>query len=285
MKKIDTLVEDIQSVLLGDCEVKEEDAHELGKQLQEMLVRRLTQDHGEPMLRLSNLGSPCRRKLWYSIKTPKLAEKLSASTRLKFLFGDVLELLLLFLARVSGHTVEREQEEVSVNGVKGHIDAVIDGELVDCKSASTYSLNKFRDHSLGTDDGFGYLTQLNSYRSATPNIEPSRAHFLAVDKTLGHVVLDTWEADGKDYSKVVDEVREVLASDIPPPRGYSDEDETTHKNGLKVPTGNKKLGVGCSYCSFKHTCWPGLKVIDYARGPVFFTKLVRPKRLPVTTHD
>ena len=41
-------------------------------------------------------------------------------------------------------------------------------------------------------------------------------------------------------------------------------------------SGNRKLGMNCSYCAFKHTCWPGVQTIPYAQGPRYLTKIVRP---------
>lgn len=268
MKKIETLVEDIYALFEKDIEIKEEDAAKFGETLGRMLVRRLSYTREAPSLRLSNAGTPCHRKLWYTVNVPQLAEKLDAPTRIKFLLGDITEELVLFLARLAGHEVEREQEEVEVAGVKGHIDAVVDGELVDVKSASPYSFEKFKDGLTDETDGFGYRTQLGSYRTA---LQHKRAHFLAVNKVLGHLHLATEEDDGRDYERLVDEARRTVQSPEPPPRGYDD-----------VPdgkSGNRKLGLQCSYCAFKDTCWPGLRTIPYANGPRFLTRVVKEPRV------
>jgi hypothetical protein len=285
LKKIDTLVKDIQERLLSDAPYDDGQVHSFGTALSRMLVERLANKHSEPSLRLSNLGTPCDRKLWYSINKPSLAEPLSASARLKFLFGDIIEHLLLFLSRASGHTVDAEQAEVNLHGVKGHIDAVIDGELVDCKSASSFSFKKFRDHGLVNEDAFGYRTQLNGYLHAltsqpsqtdgtvddkTQNINPDRAHFLAVDKTLGHICLDTHGRVEVDYEKMVESKRKMLSYPVPPSRGYKDVQETYYRK----PTGNRKLGVECSYCPFKAECWPGLRVFIDDK-PTYYTHYVK----------
>lgn len=269
MKKIETLVEDIYGLFKGDYKFDAASVRDFGTALATKLANRMSEERGKPTLRLSNLGKPCLRQLWYSINTPKLAEPLPPSTRIKFLFGDILEEFLLFLARAAGHKVEREQETVEVDGVEGHIDGVIDGELVDAKSASTYSFNKFKEHRLSEDDPFGYLTQLGAYGAT---VGAGRDHFLAIDKTLGNITLDSWDKkDPKEIKDRVAIVREALASDIPPPRHYSD-----------VPfgkSGNRKLGVACSYCPFKRSCWPGLKQYEYSSGPVDLTVVVREPRV------
>jgi hypothetical protein len=186
------------------------------------------------------------------------------SAYIKFLIGHVTEAVVLFLARLAGHSVTREQEEVNLHGVSGHLDAVIDGDLVDVKSASPYSFKKFEAGLKPESDSFGYLGQLGSYGHA---LGTSRGHFLAVDKVLGKLHLDTHDLPEKDYEKEVNDVRSILAHNEPPERGFEDEPEGA--------SGNRKLCTVCSYCEFKDTCWPGLQVFKYAKGPVFLTKVAR----------
>ena len=38
-------------------------------------------------------------------------------------------------------------------------------------------------------------------------------------------------------------------------------------------SGNLKLATGCSYCQFKQSCYPDLRVFLYSTGPRFFTKV------------
>lgn len=277
MKKIDTLVQDIKDRITSNEPYDTGVVADFGASLAKLLGERLSNQTHTPSLRLSNLGTPCDRKLWYSVNKPELGERLSASTRLKFLFGDIIEHLVLFLARASGHAVSSEQKEVDLHGVRGHIDAVIDGELVDVKSASTFSFKKFRDHGLVGDDPFGYRHQLNGYLSSDlgsdPEVDTSRGHFLAVDKTLGNICLDTHDKEDVNYEEMVESKRQMLAYPAPPARGYSD-----------VPdgrSGNRRLGMECSYCPFKQECWPGLRVFAY-RGtrPVFLTRVSREPNVP-----
>ena len=32
-------------------------------------------------------------------------------------------------------------------------------------------------------------------------------------------------------------------------------------------SGNQKLGVGCSYCTYKKVCWPSVRAFAYSSGP------------------
>jgi hypothetical protein len=264
MKNIGTLVEDIYGLFDKKMEVTKEQANEFGQRMSEMLVSRLSEERQKPTLRLSNLGKPCLRQLWYSIRTPELAEPLSGPARIKFLFGDMAEQLVLCLAKLAGHTVTDEQRTVEIKGVEGHIDAIIDGELTDVKSASPASYKKFENGLTPENDGFGYLTQLGAYSTA---VGSDRRHFLVIEKVLGKLHLDSHDEHLIDYDRRVDVAREVLASNVPPERGFSDE-----KDG---ESGNRKLGFNCSYCDFKHTCWPNLRTIPYAGGPRFLTRVVK----------
>lgn len=220
---------------------------------------------------MSNLGTPCDRKLWYSVNKPELADRLPGYTSFKFLYGDILERVLLALAKLAGHTVEGEQTELEIGDVKGHRDAVVDGRLIDVKTATTHSFAKFRDHKLRSDDPFGYLTQIGAYLHASQTddtvTEKGKASFIAIDKQLGHICIDTYEKDNVDYTALVDSKRAMVGSDEPPDRGFTD-----------VPdgkSGNRKLGTECSYCPFKSTCWPGLRTFTYSNGPTFLTKVER----------
>lgn len=262
MKSISTLIQDIQQRLTSGEPFDEQTVTAFAHNLAKKLANRLSAEHTHN-LRISNLGTKCDRKLWLSIKAPEVAEPLSAATRLKFLFGDVLEELILFLARAAGHTVEKEQDEVNLNGVFGHIDGVIDGCLVDVKSASSYGYLKFKEHKLQQDDPFGYLTQIAGYAHG---LGQSNGSFLAVDKSQGHITLDTYELPKVDFNALVASKRQMLAGPMPK-RGYRDEPEGA--------SGNRKLGVACSYCAFKRHCWPNLRVFRYSRGPMFLTHVAK----------
>ena len=167
MKNIDTIVEDIYSLF----EKKNEELTE--KQVDKCIddfansvkvhvkdfLKELPQD--KPRLRLSTIGRP-DRQLWYDFKKPH-NEPLAPSTRIKFLYGYILEELLIMLASISGHKVTQQQKQVQVEGVKGHQDCFIDGVLVDCKSASGRGYSKFKYNNLSSDDPFGYIPQISAY--------------------------------------------------------------------------------------------------------------------------
>ena len=95
MKSINTLVSDIQQRLVSGKSFDEETVTAFAHNLAKKLANRLSEAY-KSALRLSNIGTKCDRKLWYSINYPELAEPLPASARLKFLYGDILEEVVLF---------------------------------------------------------------------------------------------------------------------------------------------------------------------------------------------
>lgn len=240
---------------------------DLTKVLEKQLTHKVDAESRE--LSMSQLGSSCVRKSWMQKHQPEKAERLEPHVRLKFLYGDVVEWLMLLLLRLSGHKVEGCQDEVDIAGVKGHRDAVVDGHLIDIKSANSRGFVKFRDGNLEKDDPFGYLVQLGAYLHASPDIEDkTHASFLAFDKELGHVVVDTYEfSKDKNWEEDVRKLKSVVDDpDKTPPR---------------LPTrpfqgsGNEQLALACSYCAFKQTCFPDMRTFLYSSGPVYLTKVVR----------
>ena len=268
LKTIDTLVEDIYDLFRGKKEVSAENVAVFSAKLAEKIAGKISRERSKTNLRMSNAGTP-DRKLWYEVNKPELAEALDPAAQIKYLFGDILEELLLFLAKEAGHTVTDEQREVEINGVKGHIDCFVDGVLLDCKSSSPAGMAKFRDHRLEHDDVFGYLTQLRLYGSA---VGADLGAFLAIDKSQGHIVLDKYRILNKDWEAEIERKREMLKGEMPE-RCFSDVSEGA--------SGARKLGLNCSYCAFKKHCWPGLKIAFYSNKPVFFTKTSPKMRVKV----
>ncbi len=268
------LITNIYKALTHKTDVSEAAAKRFGENLSAIITARVGESQDRPFtLRMSNLGK-CARQLWYD-KNHEPEEKFEGHTLLKFLIGDITESALLFLAEAAGHKVTAHQDEVVVDGIKGHIDADIDGVTVDVKSASAFGFKKFKDGTLHEDDAFGYIEQLAGYSKA----RGTDGAFLAMDKTTGHLAyleypkndLSIYDIEGR-----IEYLKEVLASPIAPERPYSDE-----KMG---ESGNRKLGVHCSYCPHKKRCWAdanggiGLRTFLYANKPVFLTEVkVEPK--------
>jgi hypothetical protein len=265
------LVESIYRVMTEGADLSKDQVEAFGKELSEIIANRINEKRDRPFtLRMSNLGKGARQ-LWYERKYGNI-EKFEGKTLIKFLIGDITEHLLLFLAEVGGNDVTDRQMEVAVDGVKGHIDADINGVTVDAKSASSYAFRKFQDGTLADDDSFGYIEQLSGYCIA----RDTDGAFLAMDKVTGELCvypISREQAGQIDLHGRIAYLKEAVHSENIPERCYPDEAEGA--------SGNRKLGVNCSYCQFKDKCWAdanggvGLRKFLYSRGPVWLTHVAK----------
>ena len=279
-KSINTLVKDIYK-LFDDGNKKKPTSHDLNKfaeSMKDAVLTYLTEKQtGSRGIRMSSLGKP-DRQLWYELYKPELKEHMPAHVRIKFLYGHMLEALLLLLSKTAGHSVTDEQRTLKLDGVIGHQDAVIDGVVVDVKSASQFGFRKFRDNDITSEtDAFGYLHQIAAYSEANNN---DKVAFLAIDKQSGALALCRPDkSDVPNARERIKHLRKVLKDkDKPPPRCYDEEPEGT--------SGNMKLSVGCSYCAYKNDCWSdandghGLRKFIYSKGPRWLTKVVSEPNVP-----
>lgn len=274
---INTLVQDIYATLEGTQKAQAFSPLEITEALQHVYARATqTKERPDKTLYFSEVGTSCPRALHYRYHSPELAEAFNGTQRLKFFYGDILESVVLSVAEAAGHTVESRQKPLILElsdgwKVRGKIDAVVDGVLIDVKSVTKYSEQKFADGLPPDQDSFGYRLQLGGYATA---MGVKEAGFLTISKELGKlgyypievehgVVLDNME-------KAVEAVKsklEDLPRLSPVPDGKS---------------GNEKLCTICSYCSFKTTCYPEAKKFIYSRGPVWLTTI---KRQPKVESD
>ena len=275
MKTIDTLVQDIYNLFEPekDLELSEEelDKHldSFTSSIKETMKNILNEKPMERRnLRLSAIGKPARQ-LWYDKNTTEELKPLASNVRIKFLYGHLLEDLLILLSRIAGHTVTDLQKTVYVNGIKGHQDCVIDGVLVDCKSASGRSFEKFANNKLHEDDPFGYIAQISAYAEGNGVDE---AAFLVIDKQHGNLCLTPVHSlEMINAKERIEYLKGAMDKTTPPDRCYSD-----IPDGL---SGNRKLAIGCLYCAHKRSCWSdanqgqGLRAFNYAKNTRYLTQV------------
>ena len=272
-KNLSTLVEDIYQTVTditdGKQTVPDELLNELGQKIARTIKTWSTpQHHNKFKLRMSNIGRPSRQ-LYYSQQDTKEI-KHHPSTQLKFLYGHIMEDLLIFLVKLSNHSVTDEQKEVTVDGVLGHMDCKIDGEVIDIKTASGFGFKKFKNKTLAEDDPFGYVSQLAGYERAEGT---DNGGFLALNKESGELTLyQPEDLDKPNVNILISNIESALKGDAPPDKCYK-----PIKSGSK---GNMKLPMGCVYCSHKFICnadtndGEGLRVFKYAKGLEYMTKVV-----------
>jgi hypothetical protein len=285
LPNIKDLENDIKEVLKNSKTLPSEVLTKFGVNVALKLDRQLRKSRParEPgVIRASEIGTldMCERKFWYSYHQPTLAAPIDGATVMKFLYGDILEETVLTLAKVAGHKVEREQEQVKFSighyTVKGHIDAVIDGVLVDVKSTTPYGMRDFEAGRGG--DKFGYRAQLNVYSVGTG--VPDKG-WVAVDKQSG-VVRYFVEKKPYDVYELFDRATEVLAVGDPVAK-------LSRLPVVTEPNGNLLLDTECSYCQYKRECWKdankgkGIRTFAYSNGPKYLVHVVaEPKVKEIT---
>jgi hypothetical protein len=269
---INTLIPDIyQLIKRKDGWFNETIAQEFSSEVGTRLRDHLGAKETTPRLRLSQMGPRCPKALWHSIHTPELAEPLPPWAEIKYAYGHILEALAIALAKAAGHTVTGEQDEVIVDGILGHRDCVIDGCVVDVKSTSSYGFNKFKDKSLAQSDSFGYLDQLDGYlvgSSADPLVTvKDKGYLLAIDKTLGHMVLYEHSVREDQIRERIRSYKEIVQRDAPP--------SCTCGTVSQGKSGNIRLDTIASYSAYKWCCFPRLRVFLYSDGPVYLTHVAK----------
>lgn len=273
MKQLETIVEDIYQVVRGnggwDATVTKYFTENLGDTAEQRFSKPQVP---RGYLSLSSVGTPCKRKLWYKVNQTDRGEPLSAEALGTFFYGDMLEALILSLAKAAGHDVQGEQQRLNVHGVKGHRDAVIDGVTVDVKSASKYSFQKFKDGNLREDDPFGYISQLSSYVYAGKDdplvIDKKRGAFLVVQKDRFKLCLDQYDFTDELETKEQEilAAKEMVAGELPSERIPPIPQSKTSKN--------TKLDTACSYCEFRKVCYPQARTFLYSSGPIHLVDIV-----------
>ena len=282
MKSIYTLIKDVQDVLdRNDRLIADHLSENLVREVGPRVHAAFDAKEERSALRLSQMGSRCPRSLWASVHSPSSQEPLPAHARLKYTYGHLIESLLIALAKTAGHEVTGEGDALYVDGVKGHRDCVIDGCLVDVKSASSLGFQKFKDKSIASNDPFGYLDQLDGYlvgSAEDPLVRvKDRAYLWACDKTLGHQCLYEHTIREANIRERIRTYKEIVARDTPP--------ACTCGTVPEGKSGNIKLDTRASYNSFKWFCRPNLRCFLYASGPVYLTKVVRVPDVPEVNRE
>jgi len=274
-KRIDTIATDIKKLVAGisngkPANVTEENMDKFLSNIKEAFNswnNPIREKDGK--LRMSVLGKP-PRQLWYDRFSPKKTKSYDASLNIKFLYGHILEHLLLYLAELTGHKIGDQQKKVEIDNIKGHIDATVDGEVCDVKSASSFSFKKFKTGELVGDDPFGYHAQLSGYETG---MGTNKGGFLVMDKSSGDVCFYKPDEIAKPNDpNLIKTLQDTLKRNSPPDRCY----ELSETKG-----GNKSLPIGCQFCAHKWECYQdandgkGLRVFKYSNRYVYLAQVNR----------
>lgn len=285
-KKLENIVPDIYKALApltkgNGLELSDQMVEEFGEDMKEALRGwAKKQPKTKDDLRMSNIGKPARQ-LWYNKHSRIKAKDFQSTLLIKFLYGHLLEALVVFFIKLSGHEITDQQKEVTVSGIKGHMDCKIDGEVVDIKSTSGFAFNKFKNGTLPDQDSFGYMAQLAGYEEAEGT---DQGGFLAINKETGELwFFKPDELDKPNIKSKIKGLKAQLKKPEPPDFCYETIAEGTH--------GNFKLPKECGWCPHKIECHAesnngqGLRIYNYAKGPVFLTDVVVEPRVQEITDE
>jgi len=270
VSSIYTLQTDIENLLKTKGWMTESLQKELGEGVASRIKTQFETEKA-PSLRLSKMGPVCPRALWYSINRPEEAEPVQPWAQQKFSFGHFWETYALVLTKAAGHKVEGEQHVCELDGIKGHLDAIVDGCVVDYKSCSARQFTKFKSGNFEMDDLFGYLDQLDGYSMANREnplvVVHDRAFLVAVHRDMGHVHVYEHRVRSGSIRPRIEEYKSVVNRSEPP--GCLCE---TKEDGHQ---GNRILGTKASYSPQKWTCFPSLRCFLFKNGPMYVSSLVR----------
>ena len=286
MARIETLAEDLRGAI-GSADgkrlAKEASLH-VGAYVAKKVERALTREdrpRRPNVLFPSELGHPCKRKIWYEFHydpaTMQPKEEISGKARIKFLYGDIIEAMIVPLISIAGHDVTDVGKKIKLElprspgwTLEGAMDLKVDGTVVDIKSMNARSFDNWAKDP-NTADKFGYAHQIWSYWWADGGDTP---WILGINKEDGAV--------GQYQLKSVDvllaaEAKYVQANRLDPDK----ERMPTVSHGAR----NTSLGTVCSYCPYKRECWKdsnggkGLRTFIYSTGPKFLTEVVDEPRV------
>ena len=271
-----TLAKYMTDAANGDAIMSDETIKKIGEDIVDALKRQFGggTKRGKFGLRMSNIGKPSCQ-LWFQKNQPKKAAPLPSNFVMNMMLGDVVEAIfkgLLTEAKVTFGDSEKVELEIPEENIKikGTYDISINGAVDDIKSASDWSYrNKFKSFATVKEhDSFGYVGQLAGYALAS-GLKPGG--WWVVNKANGSFKYIS--ADGIDMMRekynIDKTVKDVNSEELI--RCFDPIDEIF--NGKA--TGNKILGNECSWCSYKHACWPTLQEL-----PALKSRAKEPKIVP-----
>lgn len=234
--------------------------------------RAITEDYKPTFrLRMSNMGYPLR-KLYWLIKHGR--QPLDAETKIKMLTGHLTEEMVMFLLESAGCQVTNAQMELQYRGYTGHIDCIVDGWLVDVKTASAFSYDKFSKGLDDESDSFGYRFQLAAYYKVLTevhNIKLNGCGWLVYNKNNSALKFIEFDPTTVDVDAIIDQVDGLERAELP---------ELCYQPKPEGQSGNMALPTGCAYCDFKKLCYPELRAFKYSNGIKYLTKVEKEPNVP-----
>ena len=250
----------LDKVSKSPAQVDKKLVEEFGEACKKALLKQFTENRGSKFeLRMSNVGRPlCQLQM--EAKGIK-GEGQPYNAKVRNTFGDIIEALALFIMKSAGVEIKNEQKQVKYKfdgeEIEGRQDVEIDEKVWDIKSASPYSFEKKFGEDGGfnevvKDDTFGYASQGFLYAESQSK---DFGGWIVINKSTGEwTVCETpklVEPHKSDAIKKAEDNVKAIKDGVPFKRQYDAIEETFRGK----PTGNKVLGLACSFCPYKLPCW------------------------------
>ena len=246
----------------GEAEMPPHVLDEFGELAKQALKKQFSKREEGFRLRMSNVGRPLCQLQMEATNTE--AEAPDYDFKMRMIIGDVLEAVVIALLKGAGVEVKNKHKKVSLkvndSEIQGEYDIELDDGIYDIKTASPYAFEtKFNADDafdkIHDTDSFGYVTQGYGYGLASD--KPFKG-WIAVNKSTGQIAVaeapsnNTYKENAKNE---IQNVHKAISDGRPFKRCFTDTEEFYYKKS----TGNRTLGIECSYCPFKSKCWDNLE--------------------------
>ena len=269
-------------------EISDTLVEEFGEACKSALRKQFSEKRNEGFKpRMSSIGRPlCQLQM--EAKNVK-GEGQPYNVKMRNTFGDLVEALAIFVMKSAGVEVKDEQKKVkhkfSKSEIEGRLDVKIDEKVWDIKSASPYSFDrKFGSgfEEVAKDDAFGYVPQGYLYSESE---KMPFGGWIVINKSTGEWTVCETPLDDEQYRvkalATAEKNIQAIEDKTPFKRCFKDIEETFRTK----KTGNKILGMACSFCPYKLPCWGSkLQLLpqqqSQGKNPkwVWYTEVNNPKK-------
>ena len=246
----------------GEAEMPPHVLDEFGELAKQALKKQFTYKKEPFRLRMSNVGKPlCQLQMEAMNVEPEAPDY---DFKMRMIIGDVLEAVIIALLQASGVEIKNKHKKVSLkvndDEIQGEYDIELSDGIYDIKTVSPFAFDsKFNADDafdkINNSDSFGYVSQGYGYGLASK--KPFKG-WIAINKSTGQIAVAEVPPNGKQKENTKNEIRNVykaISDERPFKRCFTDTEELYYKK----PTGNRTLGIECSYCPYKHDCWENLE--------------------------
>tara|TARA_Y100001937_G_C7085138_1_gene315000 strand:- start:113 stop:976 length:864 start_codon:yes stop_codon:yes gene_type:complete len=250
----------LQNVMSGKSSMNKATINRVAEDVSNALSRQFSgRGKKDFKLRMSNIGRK-KCQLWFDKNHPE--DKIADSPYfiINMILGDIVEAVFKGLLRASKVEFD-DSEQVTLDlddtKIDGTYDLVMNGKVDDVKSSSPWAYeNKFQDfETLQSKDSFGYVSQLVGYAKAKG---VPVGGWWVVNKANGNFkYVSASNVDVDSEMKKIKDTVDYINNNEPFERCYEPIEETYYGK----PSGNLKLGIECSLCSYRERCWDDLKVL------------------------